>query len=531
MKNFIEDINASYNINLFINDEGKLDCKDTYVTLSETTKYTNVYVGGILKAIFDSKKECIVFSAKDIPSLLIRNYVEMSINANESSYKNNFQLYKNTYVNPLKNTRTELHTHFNEMLNGEEFLDLILEEVDQIAFHNGELVKDYRTLPNNYKQLNELELTWVTKNQINSNPELKRYITTSLSLPIGEQVPFEALSDLLPRRSALIDLVTFRKAYDDIQKLTLEENQLVNQINIIRSNYKAEFYAKMLTKALEGLAKHGIIYVEISYSTPNMIRKVNNIMKDIDVPITYKFLLSENRNYDGFMFSEYTMASDIGNRVENRIKRNKNAVSRKINELIINGDVIGFDLMGLEEDITEKDFIKDSISGNSLYDKLASILIAMNDLGNINNVFRLHAGEIYHESFAETGISNPEKILEIIDMIVKDNNIKELNLTIRIGHGLHVKPTPRYIELLKKYHIIVELNASSNFALSNIKDMTNVPYQIYTDNDIPIVISTDGGGVYYTNPSDEVKLAALYGGNKAMEHIYESDLDEIRRGL
>lgn len=62
--------------------------------------------------------------------------------------------------------------------------------------------------------------------------------------------------------------------------------------------------------------------------------------------------------------------------------------------------------------------------------------------------------------------------------------------------------------MLKELGAIIELNASSNFALGNIEEYSDLPYDYYLKNGISIVLSTDGHGLYDTSLQIEDYIAS-----------------------
>ena len=77
---------------------------------------------------------------------------------------------------------------------------------------------------------------------------------------------------------------------------------------------------------------------------------------------------------------------------------------------------------------------------------------------------------------------------------------------IRIGHGVNIQYNPELVRLIHKYDVVVEINASSNYALGNIDSIDDIPLDFYKKNGIKYVISTDGGGVYSTSILQEENL-------------------------
>ena len=83
---------------------------------------------------------------------------------------------------------------------------------------------------------------------------------------------------------------------------------------------------------------------------------------------------------------------------------------------------------------------------------------------------------------------------------------------------------------MKKFKCIVEINASSNYALDNIDEYSDIPYNYYLDNGIPIVISSDGHGLYDTSKQEEDKIASSIVKKDNQNKIEEFDKKIIKKG-
>ena len=101
-----------------------------------------------------------------------------------------------------------------------------------------------------------------------------------------------------------------------------------------------------------------------------------------------------------------------------------------------------------------------------------------------------------------------ERIFRIIDEIKMEKGYQNFPPPeFRIGHGVRYNKSDYYFEFMKKNHVIVEINAISNLALSNIDSIDELPYIDYLEHGIPIAISTDGHGAYSTATIIEDKIA------------------------
>ena len=145
--------------------------------------------------------------------------------------------------------------------------------------------------------------------------------------------------------------------------------------------------------------------------------------------------------------------------------------------------------------------------------------------GKRDTVLRLHAGENVYSR------NNPLFSLRVIDELYTKYHCCRTLPSIRIGHGLHVAENDltEFRNLLHKYHVVVEINASSNFALSNTDSLKAIPYQWYVRNGIPIVLATDGAGMYLTDAIQESIIANTFGGEETLEAVKETEERHIGR--
>lgn len=119
-------------------------------------------------------------------------------------------------------------------------------------------------------------------------------------------------------------------------------------------------------------------------------------------------------------------------------------------------------------------------------------------------VIRVHAGE---------NPAHPENVR------VAAEAVAGYNVQLRIGHGLY-GVDQRTLEKIAEVGGIVEFNLNSNFALNNIQMTDDAPLRKYLDAGIPVVLATDGYGIYCTSGQHEARAAALAG-------LTETDFDQI----
>ena len=503
------------------------NCPENSISLVNIKGKSIIKVNGLPRCTIDLSSSKVNSNLLIIPTAAVRNYSEcINTEAKDDDYIIN-QVGFNKVITEEIHNETEFHTHFMEILSGEQYLNIILKYIDYVGIDaDGNLCRVYPTSRNNPKEIDGTNVfKWISKNEIYSNRELYNKLISQLSLPINKQVPFSKINETLTRRTALLNLAGFSIAKSEIDVLDDSSEQLKNEVGRLCSDAKADIYVEILIESLNILKKQGIKYVELSFSTPTTIIKIYERLQNYNIDgIKFNFLLSENRNADGSSFREFYKDSKSGNQ-----KRNKKSVECWLTKLIDAGMVTGFDLMGIEQEIVPNDYIKGSINNGSLYDKLEPILIRLNKYQNNALICRLHAGEFVYDSPNLDGKSNPERSLEIIDSIASNNNIIIPPPSIRIGHGVHINKNKNYLNLLKKYKVTVEINASSNFALGNIKRFQDIPYNWYLQNGIPVVLGTDGGGFYLTTPLDESNIAQMFGGIQVAKKINEHDSDELKK--
>ena len=525
--------------------------KDTVYKVNTKNNKVIIMAGRIPKCTVDLATGKVFSSEKITPTAHVRNFSELYNGLvkkeNVDDYVRNQMAFEKGIEEPVING-TELHTHFMEVLSGEQFLDIILsrinylEDIDGIGVDSrGILCDAYPLQKNNPKCLDTSQVRrWYSREELLSNRNMYNNLVSQLSIPTGKQVSFGEINRVLKRRTALLDLVGYYLYEHQINALEISSDtteplkDLERRVKQKCSDGKAIVYTDLLKESLETLKNQGIKYVEFSYSNSSTIRKIYHLYNDLDPTekvegIKFNFLLSENRNASAPAFRRNSLILDTENNEFISVK-NKQSVECELKKLIDQGYVTGFDLMGLEQEITPNDYVKDSMNNSSLYDKLEPILCVLNSYHRDDLVCRLHAGEmIYPESIINDGKSNPERTLEIVDKIANNNKINIPPPRIRLGHGIHFVGNNHYLDLLKKYKVTIEINASSNFALGNIKNLKDIPYNWYLNNGIPVVLGTDGGGFYLTTPIDESNLAQMFGSNELAKMIHEHDERELER--
>lgn len=345
-------------------------------------------------------------------------------------------------------TKTELHTHLMGMLSSKELIKL-LAGLDYEFPINGRGEIDFES--SKVRRIPAKELIG------------NSYIIEQLSINHGKQVGYDRLDYLYLNRNMLMaDLVAF---------LTAKHPE------VDKDDVKYAMYGIYLNECLRELVAQGVEYVEISFSNAKIIDNAFNLVRpSISKKIKCKFLLSTDRS---------GVAKDF------------RQSSRHMLNLLNNKKAIGFDIMGSETPLSDLDL--DPISKYGLKQKLLPIIQTLNEFEN--TTLRIHSGETRNSS------ENTEKVLSILEDVERELKITIPPPEIRIGHGVYFRQSTEYLRLLKKFGCVVEINASSNYALDNVDDYSDIPYNYYLDNDIDIVICSDGHGMYDTTKDVEDIIA------------------------
>ena len=376
----------------------------------------------------------------------------------------------------MEQTKTELHTHLMGMMTAEGFVDFLSQYLDCIYWPINEPISNATQTVPIASILND-------KDALNS-----------LRIPHGEQVDYFTLDDRYSTRTELLKLAahtTFSKLYD-----MLEDNypnvSNEDKRKIITQQAETTVYNDYINRSLQELVNQNVKYVEISYSNPRRIASFQ-ISQNLQDKITCKFLLLTDRS---------------------RSTRNMKQSAKSLKKILTQGTSVGVDVMGQERPFSIEEL--DYNNSRSFQRKLEILFDEL--LQYDNTTLRIHSGEI-------PAPNNTLITLRMIDQIATKKGIVIPPPEIRVGHGLHFNPSEDYVNLLKKFHCIVELNASSNFGLKNIKDYNEIPYSYYLENDIPVVISTDGHGLYDTTIKEEDSIAKNHTTEKEYNTILQIDSD------
>ena len=277
---------------------------------------------------------------------------------------------------------------------------------------------------------------------------------------------------------------TIKDSYKDINE---GDSRLVL---VIKQRIRDTIYYELLTKSIDSTIKDEVDYIEISFSNTDVISNLTKKMSD------------EERKRVSFLYS--VSRKKMSTEKESVFKE------EKFEELLRDRKIVGFDLMGEERGLTVKD-ITDYNNPNSfcsvIYKAIDKMISCKKSDPDRDCVLRIHAGENEESNY------NPLYSLAVIEKILNERfkNDKEFWPKIRIGHGVYFPKNnelqKEYARLLRDLDAVVEINASSNYSLSNVKRLSTIPYEWYLKNRINMVYGTDGPGMYYTSLRQQRILA------------------------
>lgn len=484
----------------------------------------------------------------------------------------------NTYINPDYIPTSDFHTHLETALSNKELMFLAIQDLsfensknfnEKFLNVNGIYCSDYdqddfitnksgkreidrnilkEKYPEDYEKLSKscdpiyYPLTLLEK-VIDGKIDISKFDEDEIQKNKNGKPRAIKLSSLLIK-----DNENFKKLFKAMS-LSLEEqetfSQLTDAIAVRQPIVDEKNFSKYLRLLAYEYRKNNVDYAELSTtsilnnnkenpgSINNRMIQINSTVPEIEknFGVKLRFLASFDRN-----------ENNENGRTDEKIKMLK----------IIGKEpyVLGFDYMGFEKERNNEKVLR----------KLINYVIEENP----EFIIRIHAGENKYP------LENVDNALKIIKKSIEDKgfkNLKKIGCTkylreslksfrkngrmltpkqkpenkskiryriryrhvlpqIRIGHAVFLNEyndqrTKETIELLKELKAVVEINLSSNYALNNINSISTNPIKRYIDNGIPVVLCTDGHGMYSTNFIQELYLGALAG-------ILEEDMKKIK---
>lgn len=123
-------------------------------------------------------------------------------------------------------------------------------------------------------------------------------------------------------------------------------------------------------------------------------------------------------------------------------------------------------------------------------------LMAWDRSHNAGWVYRIHAGE---------NANHADNVRDAVELFINHR------VRGRIGHGIYGTDDPELLTAMAEHGVIVEINATSNYALNNLADFSSsLPVNRYLAHGVPIVLGTDGAGIFQNSLAGELELARGY---------------------
>ncbi|TAE33786.1 MAG: hypothetical protein EAY65_03690 [Alphaproteobacteria bacterium] len=127
-------------------------------------------------------------------------------------------------------------------------------------------------------------------------------------------------------------------------------------------------------------------------------------------------------------------------------------------------------------------------------------------------ILRVHAGE---------NGKNPDNVSEVLDIAFRHG------IRVRVGHAAygHERDYQGIARIMgQRNQLIVEFNPDSNMAMNNIDMAEQLPITAWAQAGIPIVIASDGAGIYQTD-AQQLLAAGMYAGleDAHLEHILATE--------
>lgn len=290
-----------------------------------------------------------------------------------------------------------------------------------------------------------------------------------------------------------------------ISPVTQETFNRMEEIYAYRGPFtkNKEFFPDMLKMLADDYKRLGIEYAELSFSSfisdPEYLQMLEDNLPEIEetTGVKLRFLAGLWRHSD----PEWNLDD-----------------TDRIISIAKSPYIVGCDFMGHET------------NGTLEFEEELKMFARYASKEDPNFAIRIHAGE---NPIFKSNVYDALKIIYDEHAATEAETGEKLQMPqVRIGHGLYgfdIEQDGKYnqlepgavLRLAKEMGAIVEFNMSSNLALNNINDISEVPIKAYLDEGIDVVLGTDGHGMYSTFGGQEVILALAAG-------VEVADLEKIK---
>lgn len=400
------------------------------------------------------KIECVDTSKN---SYLIASFNKNTVDITQENSLTNYELRSLTQFDRLpipksvleKNEKTvyqyqtDLHTHYPALMTSKEILNIATKGGTRSYYCDKSILKEMGINVDFYE---------IKKQRNLSGDDKKMYIKRD---PHNDE-----LIDISQLKDDDYHLLTESLSVSQIKQITFEDMEKIYERRdpFVKNIHLFEDYLWTIAKNYE---KQGIKEVSISFSKiiePDWLLVADKCLTDIQqqTGVSIGFLVGISRH-------------------ELSISR-QNTLYKTI-KLADHPAIRGFDILASEV--------------NSTYDFAPDLVWAMEhiksqfDLTKVSFVIRIHAGETaYH----------PENVRGVLEFAKKYPDVQ-----VRIGHGIYGAIDEETLRLARGLkNIIFEMIPDSNFALNMLDIYEDYPIDHYVENGIPVVLGTDGHGLYQT---------------------------------
>lgn len=499
------------NVPCYYNDEGEL----VYIFRLRDTKVANIYPDGRIE-----RKASIPAISKTLMSQTKNYHLDF------------YKTVVKTFILKENKFHTDLHTHMNANLSADvcialgihhqiryplyyikklqlkcsqKQMDYLREERKRVSqqFSDSDLKGKYldRKIDDN-TFINFADL--ILNNLENASYNIPR-IRSSLAVMKDGQAVFTNLEKVYLYRYVFTKGQPFKKKMVLHNMDRIEDEDIVSILKQMEKDEDHPVYQNnsLFQDKLLWIArmyqKLGIQYVEISDTT--LVKKEASIRMLEEVHAVMPSIYEETGVLIRFLAAFRRIPLTI---VRDSIAANNYTENLKaLYAVMIDPYVAGSDIVG--EEINDIRELKPLLSELT---KIAS--------KDPSFVIRIHAGE--NDSLTD----NVYNSIEIVaSSLQKDQKMPH----IRIGHGLYTANLNSLkgkvlIRDLKRYHVTLEFQITSNVRLNNLSDLSKHPLKQYLKAGIRCVQGTDGGALYGTDSIDE---------QLALEKMLNLSADEIHQ--
>jgi|GEM_PF-1410899 len=317
--------------------------------------------------------------------------------------------------------------------------------------------------------------------------DMKRMVflpTAHLDTSTAKTEPAVQLSDLSPDVLARLEQAMSlspenQSTYQDMEVCYYLREPFTKNLDVLPD---------ILRKVAQEYQKQGVQYAELSTNSvtdPKWLKVIHDVMPEIEqeTGVALRFLAGIPRNLNDQAILE-------------RIEKFKRAAASPY--------IVGVDVLGYEMNKT-----------SHLQSHLENLAAWIRDNAP-HMVLRIHAGE---------NPKNFDNVRECLDLA------ERYGIRMRIGHavyGIDDATIERARRLGENQQLMLEFNPDSNMANNNIDFPHEIPLLNFIHRGVPVVLSSDGAGIYRTSPQQTMMAGRFCGVTpEGSINIYTIELSHI----